>query len=124
MGTGTYVKLPDMWRQVLLERGASAADYAVALELLAMARFATTVKLSNIRTRQMGISRATRWRTLERLARTLARQRGDRYVVRDHARRESADGSTHCGIGGAARSWLRPTRAELHGLAKRALQHL
>ena len=26
MGTGTYVKLPDMWRQVLLERGASAAD--------------------------------------------------------------------------------------------------
>jgi len=34
MGAGTYVKLPDMWRQVLLERGASAADYAVALELL------------------------------------------------------------------------------------------
>jgi len=69
MGAGSYVKLPDMWRQVLLERGASAADYAVALELLAMARFATTVKLSNIRTRQMGISRATRWRTLERLTR-------------------------------------------------------
>jgi hypothetical protein len=37
MGVGSYVKFPDMWRQVLRERGASLADWKIAIELLAMA---------------------------------------------------------------------------------------
>ena len=68
MGVGSYVKFPDMWIQVLSERGASAADWAIAAALLGMARFAEVVVLGNEKTAKLGFSRYTRRRSLKRLA--------------------------------------------------------
>jgi hypothetical protein len=70
MPAGNYVKVSDMWRETLAERAASGADYTVALELLAMARWgAAFVKLSNVRARALGVSPSARGRSLERLTR-------------------------------------------------------
>jgi hypothetical protein len=68
MGVGSYVKFPDMWRHVLRERRASLADWKIAIELLAMARFAEVVKLTNAKVADLGFGPATRRRSLKRLA--------------------------------------------------------
>jgi len=63
--SSNYTKLPDMWKLVLRERGATAAEYDIAWELLSLARFSPVFKFSNVRAQQMGHSPATRWRALE-----------------------------------------------------------
>ena len=63
-----YVKMPEMWRQVLAARPATVADYKIALELLTLAKFSPVVKFTNERAAKLGISRQTKWRSLNRLA--------------------------------------------------------
>src|SRR5262245_1541193 len=64
-----YVKFPEMWRQVLNERPATAADWKVAVELLNRAKFSVpVVKLTNHACAKIGISPRTRLRSLNRLA--------------------------------------------------------
>jgi hypothetical protein len=67
-GVGTYVKLPDMWREELIRRRATAADWAIALELLALARWSYVVKLTNDKAAKLGFCPRTRRRVLKRLA--------------------------------------------------------
>lgn len=63
-----YVKVPQMWQQVLREKSAAGAEYTIALELLTLARFSPVVKFTNERAAKLGISRQTKWRSLTRLA--------------------------------------------------------
>ena len=63
-----YTKLPDVWRQVLAERGASAADYAIAWEVLALARFANPVVLGNEKVAELGFGPQARRKALKRFA--------------------------------------------------------
>src|SRR5262245_49793912 len=69
MNKNYYTKLPEMWRQVLVEsRPATAADLKLAWWLLAEARFRSRVKVTNKVAAKMGLSRQTKWRSLNRLA--------------------------------------------------------
>jgi hypothetical protein len=51
-----YFKFPEMWRQVLIEQSATAADWVVAVELLNKAKFSRVVKFSNERAAELGAS--------------------------------------------------------------------
>jgi hypothetical protein len=63
-----YFKFPEMWRQVLIEQSAAAADWVVAVELLNKAKFSRVVKFSNERAAELGLHRNTKRRSLDRLA--------------------------------------------------------
>jgi hypothetical protein len=64
-----YLKFPEMWRHILVTRDSTAADWKIAALLLEKAKFARVVKLSNEAAAKLGISRQTKWRSLDRLAR-------------------------------------------------------
>ena len=63
-----YVKMPEMWRQILNGKPATAADFKIAWALLTLAKFSPVVKFTNERAAKLGISRQTKWRSLNRLA--------------------------------------------------------
>lgn len=87
----TYTKLPDMWLKVLRARRGqgetvTVADMAVAWELLAKAKFSPLVRLSNDRAAEWGLSRWTKTRALNRLARwgliSIERRHSRAWVIR------------------------------------------
>jgi hypothetical protein len=63
-----YFKFPEMWRQVLIEQRAAAADWLVAVDLLNRAKHSRVMKFSNERAAALGISPSTKRRSLNRLA--------------------------------------------------------
>jgi hypothetical protein len=64
----TYIKFPEIWMRTLLARPTTAADWKVAGYLLARARFSPLVTLPNKTLGTLGVSRATKWRAVNRLA--------------------------------------------------------
>jgi predicted DNA-binding protein (UPF0251 family) len=64
-----YIKFPQMWWLTLQARPATAADWKVAMALLEKAKFSPVVRFSNEAADKLGISRQTKWRSLDRLAR-------------------------------------------------------
>ena len=63
-----YFKFPEMWRQVLNEQRATAADWLVAVDLLNRAKHSRVMKFSNERAAALGLHRNTKRRSLDRLA--------------------------------------------------------
>ena len=63
-----YTKLPEIWRQVLLERKTPASVFKLAWWLLEKAKFSPKVKVSNVAAAKMRISPSTKLRALEWLA--------------------------------------------------------
>jgi hypothetical protein len=63
-----YFKFPEMWRQVLIEQRAAAADWLVAVDLLNRAKHSRVMKFSNERAAALGISPSAKRRSLNRLA--------------------------------------------------------
>jgi hypothetical protein len=63
-----YVKFPEMWVRTLSARPTTAADWKIAVNLLARARFCRTVKFTDTVAAKLGVSKRTKWRSLNRLA--------------------------------------------------------
>jgi biotin operon repressor len=62
-----FVKVPKMWQVRLAEIQATGTTYRVALYLLDKATFSKQVPLGNHVLEKQGVSRAAKWRALERL---------------------------------------------------------
>ena len=64
-----FVKFPKMWRVCLAEMRASGSEYRVALFLLDQATWSEYVPIGNQTVEKHGVSRAGKWRALERFRR-------------------------------------------------------
>jgi len=64
-----FIKVPKMWQSCLAETRADGSTYRLALYLLDRAAWSNPVPLGNRPLEKLGVSRAGKWRALERLRR-------------------------------------------------------